>query len=92
MIINIIYARDFAKNFEEHEKFLQMLKRVVLEGRREGARHYFVADGVNVELDTFCMEDEQNCAVLGITTRCVCNGQEQGRASAKDSTPSRTDE
>ena len=38
MIINIIYARDLAKNFEEHEKFLLMLKRVVLEGRREGVQ------------------------------------------------------
>ena len=30
-----------------------------------------MADGVNVELDLFCMEDEQNCAVLGISPHVV---------------------
>ena len=45
---------DSAKNFEENEKFMQMLNRVMLEGRREGARRYFVADDANVELELLC--------------------------------------
>ena len=42
LVVNV-HAPDPAKNFEEYEKFTQMLTRVMLGGRKEGARRYFVA-------------------------------------------------
>ena len=37
MVVNV-HAPDCAKNFEEYEKLMQMLKRVLSERRKEGAR------------------------------------------------------
>ena len=53
-------APDSAKDFEEHKKFMQVLKRVVLEGRKEGARRYIVACDLNVNLGLTCMEDSDD--------------------------------
>ena len=50
MIINV-YAPDPPRNFEEYEKFMQKLKKVMQEGRKEGARRYFVAGDLNVDDD-----------------------------------------
>ena len=36
------YAPDFAKNFEEKEKFTKMLSRVKSDGREEGGRRFFL--------------------------------------------------
>ena len=51
-------ASNSAKNFKEYEKFMQMLKRVLLAGRREGAQRYFVRGDLKVELELLCMEDD----------------------------------
>ena len=59
MIINV-YTRRSAKNFEEYEDFMQMLKRVMLEGRREVARLHFVAGDRGAELGLSCMEDSDD--------------------------------
>ena len=40
-----VHAPDSAKNFRKCEKFTQMLQRVMLERRKDGARRYFVAGG-----------------------------------------------
>ena len=40
MVIRV-YAPDSAKHLEEHEKVMQTLKHVMLEGRMEGARRCF---------------------------------------------------
>ena len=59
MIINV-YAAASAKNFEEFGKFMQMPKRVMPEGRREGARRFFVAGDLMLELGLLCMMDNDD--------------------------------
>ena len=59
MVINV-YSPDSAKIFEEYEKFMHMLTRVMVEGRREGARGYFVAGDLNVDLALLCLEDSDD--------------------------------
>ena len=41
MTVVNVHASDPAKTFEEYERFMQMLKQVLSEGRKEGARVYF---------------------------------------------------
>ena len=41
MTVVSVDAPDSAKSIEEYEKFVQMLKRVLSEGRKEGARLFF---------------------------------------------------
>ena len=45
-----VYAPDSAKDFEEYEKFMWGL-----EGRKEGARCFFIAGGMDTELGFLCM-------------------------------------
>ena len=51
VMVIYVYASDTSKDFEEHERFTQGLTKVLLEGRTEGARRFFVAGEQNVEED-----------------------------------------
>ena len=54
-----VYALDTMKNFEEYEKFKNMLKRALFEGRRDGARRYLMDEGFNEAFGTVCIEDDE---------------------------------
>ena len=45
------YAPDSAKSFEEYGKFLQELMKVMTGGWEEGARRFFVACDLNIEVE-----------------------------------------
>ena len=40
---------DSAKDFVAYEKFMEELTNVILEGRKEGARRFFIAGDLNIE-------------------------------------------
>ena len=53
-----VYALDSAKGFEEYEKFMQELMKVMTEGRKEGANRFFIVGDLNIELGFSCEDDE----------------------------------
>ena len=53
-----LWALDSAKRFEEYEKFMQELMKVMTEGRKEGAKQFFVVGDLNIELE-FSLEDDE---------------------------------
>ena len=53
-----LWALDSAKAFEEYEKFMQELMKVMTEGRKEGAKQFFIVGDLNIELGFSCEDDE----------------------------------
>ena len=58
MVISV-YAPDSAKDFEEYDKFMRELAKVLLEGRTEGARRFFFSGDLNVELGLLGMDEDE---------------------------------
>ena len=50
---------DSAKDFEQDEKFMEEMTKVLKEGRQERARHFSVAGDLNVEIRPRCTDDEE---------------------------------
>ena len=45
-----VHAQDSAKDFEQYEKFVGAMTKILEEGRREGARRFYIAGDLNVEV------------------------------------------
>ena len=73
MVVNV-YAPDSAKNFEEYEKFMQMPRRLMLDGRKEVKRWYFVAGDLCVGLRLFCLEDGDDLQDI-YGPQCLCGAK-----------------
>ena len=54
-----LYAPESAKDFEEYEKIMRELTKVILEGRKEGARRLFAASELHIELGFLCMDQDE---------------------------------
>ena len=52
-----VHAPDSAKDRKEDDKFMQGLTKVMLEGRRNGAKRFCVAGDLNIELGFLYMDD-----------------------------------
>ena len=53
-----VYALCSAKSFEEYEKFMRELMKVMTGGRKEGAKRFFVAGDPNIDLEFFCTDED----------------------------------
>ena len=49
-------AIDSCRSFEEYEKFMKKLVKVMTGGRKEGAKRFLVAGDVNIELEFLCID------------------------------------
>ena len=53
-----VYAPDCEKELKVYEEFVEDAKRSLWEGRRSGARSFYVAGDLNVELGLLCTDDD----------------------------------
>ena len=56
----MVIAPDFGKDLEEFETFIQEATKVLQEGRRAGATHFYVGADLNMELGSLCTGDEDH--------------------------------
>ena len=54
-----VYAPDSARDFEKYPKFMGELTKVLQEGRKEGARRFFVAGDMGTEFGCLCMDHDE---------------------------------
>ena len=58
VMVVCVYALYSARGFEEYERFMRELMKMMTGGRKEGAKRFFVAGDLNIELEFFCMDED----------------------------------
>ena len=53
-----VHAPDSRKDLEEFEKFMDELTKILRDGRKNRATHFFIAGDFNIELGLLCTGDE----------------------------------
>ena len=64
VVVVDVYAPDLSKSSEESERFMQVLKKVMTEDRKEGAKRIFEAGGLNGELGFLCINEDDEVKEL----------------------------
>ena len=58
VMVMSVYAPDCKKELKIYEKFVEDAKKILREGRREGAKSFYIAGDLNVELGLLCTGDD----------------------------------
>ena len=70
VMVMCVSAPDSAKDLSEYEKYMQGLKKVTLDGRKGGAKRFFVPCDLNIELGFLCTEDDETKDFYGPPCWC----------------------
>ena len=55
---NTVYAPDFGKDLVEYQKFVEEMTNSLLEGCRSGAKSFYIAGDLNIELGLPCTDGD----------------------------------
>ena len=59
-LVMTVYAPDAGKDLEQYEACISSVLKVLREGRRGGAKKFFIAGDLNVELGMMCTDESDN--------------------------------
>ena len=54
----VFYAPDSCKSMEVYEAFISSVLKVLREGRRGGAKYFYITGDLNVELGMMCTDEQ----------------------------------
>ena len=82
-LVMAVHAPDCGKDLEMYEPFISSVTEVLREGRRGGAREFYVTVDLNVELGLMCT-DEKDIEELNVMYGPLCwQGYERDHGGAR---------